>query len=553
MKHKVMELKCVMLGLLMCLSFLPSVRADTKILSEIQAEYDKIKESLDRLMNIVESNTPQPDTTMTEGSETTRTHITTEGSETVNPDTTTEGPHPDPTTEGSDPDTTTTEGPHPDTTTEGADPDTTTEGSDPNTTTEGPHPDPTTEGSDPDTTTTEGPHPDTTTEGSDPGTTTQGSDPDTTSTEGSDPDTTTTEGPHPDTTAESSDPDTTTQGSEPDTTSTEGSDPDTTTESPHPDTTAGSSDPDTTTESSDPDTTTAESSDPDTTTMKGSDLDATTEDFYSETTEEIITGPDNTGFITTLPDMIKSEEPESDPSVGYNILTEQERSNRRRGDISDEEMDEDVFCEPELDTSNDLCTRLVNVMDDIEDVSQDIANGMTTEKELKQLQNASEDLDVVVDDIEKNSDFVASLNTDVLRERKDHLDQAIEEAEEEVKRELNNQGGSKDNTLAIVLGTLGGVLGVALIAGGGYMFYTKRYKLRNSTTLLSKPRVAAGPLSKLPNSTATTRHPPHRTTTTPPSTPRLHTIHDASNKKPKREVISLEELGDTNPTFTEED
>ncbi|KAK4321766.1 hypothetical protein Pmani_007395 [Petrolisthes manimaculis] len=75
----------------------------------------------------------------------------------------------------------------------------------------------------------------------------------------------------------------------------------------------------------------------------------------------------------------------------------------------------------------------------------------------------------------------------------------VVEAEEQVKRELNNQEGSKDNTLAIVLGTLGGVLGVALIAGEGYMFYTKKYK------------------------------------------------------KPKREVISLEELGDTNPTFTDED
>ncbi|KAK4321767.1 hypothetical protein Pmani_007396 [Petrolisthes manimaculis] len=115
------------------------------------------------------------------------------------------------------------------------------------------------------------------------------------------------------------------------------------------------SDPDTTTEGSDPDTTT-EGSDPDTTT-EGSNPDTTT--------------------------------------------TELERSNRWRRDISDEQMDEDVFCEPQLDTSNDLCTRLVNVMDDIEDVSLDIANGMTTEKKLKQLQNASEDLDVVVDAIEK--------------------------------------------------------------------------------------------------------------------------------------------------------
>lgn len=54
------------------------------------------------------------------------------------------------------------------------------------------------------------------------------------------------------------------------------------------------------------------------------------------------------------------------------------------------------------------------------------------------------------------------------------LPQVIEEAEAEVAKELN---GDNDNTLAIVLGTLGGILGVVLIAGGGYVFYTKKYKV----------------------------------------------------------------------------
>lgn len=61
----------------------------------------------------------------------------------------------------------------------------------------------------------------------------------------------------------------------------------------------------------------------------------------------------------------------------------------------------------------------------------------------------------------------------------------IEEAEAEVAKELNNE---EDHTLAIVLGTLGGVLGVVLIAGGGYVFYTKKYKVSTVGDTSTKTR-----------------------------------------------------------------
>lgn len=54
----------------------------------------------------------------------------------------------------------------------------------------------------------------------------------------------------------------------------------------------------------------------------------------------------------------------------------------------------------------------------------------------------------------------------------------MSKAEDAVKEEKDKGNGEDpyDPTLAIVLGVLGGLVGVALIVGAGFMFYKKKNK-----------------------------------------------------------------------------
>ncbi|XP_063586906.1 proteoglycan 4-like [Penaeus indicus] len=122
----------------------------------------------------------------------------------------------------------------------------------------------------------------------------------------------------------------------------------------------------------------------------------------------------------------------------------------------------------------DLCLRLTSVLDDIEAVTRTVADGTMGQSELDELRNCSTRLDDVIEDMRNHTDFIASsVDVEALTSRKDALDQVLTEAEEAVAAVLSPDDDEYDPTLAIVLGTLGGLVAVGIIGYVGFAFYKK--------------------------------------------------------------------------------
>ncbi|XP_047472625.1 cell wall protein IFF6-like [Penaeus chinensis] len=125
--------------------------------------------------------------------------------------------------------------------------------------------------------------------------------------------------------------------------------------------------------------------------------------------------------------------------------------------------------------NEDLCLRLTSVLDDIEAVTRTVADGAMGQSELDELRNCSTRLDDVIVDMHNDTDFIASsVDVEALMSRKDALDQVLTKAEEAVEAVLSSGGDDYDPTLAIVLGTLGGLLAVGIIGYVGFAFYKKK-------------------------------------------------------------------------------
>ena len=96
------------------------------------------------------------------------------------------------------------------------------------------------------------------------------------------------------------------------------------------------------------------------------------------------------------------------------------------------------------------------------------------QSELDDLRNCSTRLDDVIEDMRNNTDFIASsVDVEALTSRKDALDQVLTEAEAAVEDVLSSGGDDYDPTLAIVLGTLGGLVAVGIVGYVGFSFYKK--------------------------------------------------------------------------------
>ncbi|XP_042885292.1 mucin-5AC-like [Penaeus japonicus] len=131
------------------------------------------------------------------------------------------------------------------------------------------------------------------------------------------------------------------------------------------------------------------------------------------------------------------------------------------------------LCIENDDENEDLCARLVDVLDDIEKVTTEITAGEAGEPQLEDLKNCSARLDDVVAEANTKPDFLETIDKDQFKQKKDQLDKVIQEAETVVQEKLNPED-PYDPTVAIVLGVLGGLVALALVGYGGFVFYKKR-------------------------------------------------------------------------------
>ncbi|XP_068214492.1 uncharacterized protein [Palaemon carinicauda] len=128
------------------------------------------------------------------------------------------------------------------------------------------------------------------------------------------------------------------------------------------------------------------------------------------------------------------------------------------------------ICTPDTDT---LCKRLKKVLENIKDISAKIlVMEEVSMNDLTSVRENSTELTDVSTKIEEDTSFVIN-HMDVAAFNKDvnEVVKGLGEAVTAIDDKL-----ATDNTLAIVLGTLGGILGVALIIGGIMMYRKKKNK-----------------------------------------------------------------------------
>ncbi|KAG7157240.1 hypothetical protein Hamer_G025137 [Homarus americanus] len=118
--------------------------------------------------------------------------------------------------------------------------------------------------------------------------------------------------------------------------------------------------------------------------------------------------------------------------------------------------DNTELCEPLSDDDEDPCTRLQEVLKNIQQVTEEVNEGKTTKEQLDNLKEYSKELQEIVEIAKENLTF------------------NVKKAEEAVQKKIDDQGSGSDNTLAIVFGVIGGLLGLAIISYGCYLLYKEK-------------------------------------------------------------------------------
>ncbi|XP_066957064.1 microtubule-associated protein RP/EB family member 1-like isoform X2 [Macrobrachium rosenbergii] len=135
------------------------------------------------------------------------------------------------------------------------------------------------------------------------------------------------------------------------------------------------------------------------------------------------------------------------------------------------------ICTPDAD---ELCGDLTDVLDDVEYISNKIEEtDEATMDDLYYVRETTANLTDVSQGIQADESFVTDhMNVDEFNNRMDEVKEGVDAAIDDIDDKLSPE--HDDNTLAIVLGTIFGILGVALIIGGivTVVYLTKKNKRR---------------------------------------------------------------------------
>lgn len=139
-------------------------------------------------------------------------------------------------------------------------------------------------------------------------------------------------------------------------------------------------------------------------------------------------------------------------------------------------LSEEEFCTPkDVNDKDDVCVRIQDTLKTIDEVTKEINEGTVTQETLDRLNEESDELREVVDEVSQDPAKVAEeydFKPEKLEEEtnkvKDDIDSAIEEVNEQL-----GTGEPTSNAAVIAVGVIGGVIVVMLIAVGGYMAHKK--------------------------------------------------------------------------------
>lgn len=131
-----------------------------------------------------------------------------------------------------------------------------------------------------------------------------------------------------------------------------------------------------------------------------------------------------------------------------------------------------AICEEE----DDLCARLLEVMEGVGNVTREVNQGQETEDTLKEIHALEEDLRQVVDQVKSDPTFVERLERDALVSGVKQLQQGLDDADGTLAEKLIRMN-KVSPLLLIVLASVGGGILLALLVVGVFAIH-KQKKLR---------------------------------------------------------------------------
>ncbi|KAK7084625.1 hypothetical protein SK128_023484 [Halocaridina rubra] len=135
---------------------------------------------------------------------------------------------------------------------------------------------------------------------------------------------------------------------------------------------------------------------------------------------------------------------------------------------------EEEICTPmSADNDTDLCVRTIAVLNQIEEFSESFTENDIVEQDLLDIQLYSQELFDIVCEMDGDVSFVQNqINPEAFIGRLHDVDKAVERAIVKVDDMLRPP--KKNNLKVILLGTIGGIVGVALLTGAAFMIHKKR-------------------------------------------------------------------------------
>ncbi|XP_064103812.1 uncharacterized protein LOC135213669 isoform X2 [Macrobrachium nipponense] len=196
--------------------------------------------------------------------------------------------------------------------------------------------------------------------------------------------------------------------------------------------------------------------------------------------------------VTTTPavptTMTETPEPTTTPAVTVEVEGQEKQPLKARQMIPPlyflSKIDLGIFKEEQkickLDDPADLCERLTSVLKNVEAIGNKIPDlDEATMNDLNIVSGNKTELKDVSNSMHENPSFVTvNLDSDVFDSRVETVNETIAAAIDDIDSKLSET----DNTLAIVLGTIFGILGVALIIGAIVM-YRKKNKRKQGTSM----------------------------------------------------------------------
>ncbi|XP_066956627.1 poly(A) polymerase-like [Macrobrachium rosenbergii] len=149
------------------------------------------------------------------------------------------------------------------------------------------------------------------------------------------------------------------------------------------------------------------------------------------------------------------------------------------------------------ESKDDLCSRLINVLNDVEGVTDNINNGTITEEQLDPLKISSVEIGKIVD--EADPQFISQLDPSVFKSETERIKGKVSNAIVAVDNLIPNESP----VLVIVMGVLGGLVFLSLLALAVYIAKQSNQRKKkeqqrklNETRIPTEPSAEEGNVNK---------------------------------------------------------